>query len=325
VVPGRDRHGRFRAADSLAGRAGFLDRPVVNEYAEMAWRMLAHLGVGTVRRPRRFQAMITHDIDYPLLWSGPFTLAKKLGGSLLRRRDLREAGYYVRQYARYRTGREGDPFDNLGWLMDRSEAAGQQAHFFLLPTGRHAEDRRQAVPDEHWRSRMREIRMRGHHIGYHPSYRTEEEPDLFQAEKSWLESLAGHPVRTGRQHFLRFSVPGTWRRWAAAGMEWDSSLGYAEAPGFRAGICDPFPVFDILAREQLPLREYPLTAMDTTWFAYRRATPAQMEADIMQLIETVRTYRGTFVLLWHNTSFIPPWTAYGPVYQRLLDALAAAG
>ncbi len=323
VIPERDRHGRFRAADSLAGRAGFLGRPVVNEYAETVWRMLAHLGVGQARRPRRFRAMVTHDIDYPLLWGGTWSLARKLGGSLLRRRDIGEAGYYVRQYGQFRRGKEPDPYDNLDWLMDRSEAVGLRSHFFFMAQGTHPEDRRTQVPEEHLRNRMAEIAARGHHIGFHPSYRTGEDPMLFRAEKAWLERLAGKEIRIGRQHFLRFSVPETWRRWAEAGMEWDSSLGYAEVPGFRAGICDPFPVFDILARRPLPLREYPLLAMDTTWFAYKRSTPAQAAAELSELVGTVRRYAGTFVLLWHNTSFIPPWAAYRPVYEALLEALGA--
>ena len=43
--PPLDQHGRWPATASLAYRQSFLDRPIVNEYVEAVWSMLAHLGL----------------------------------------------------------------------------------------------------------------------------------------------------------------------------------------------------------------------------------------------------------------------------------------
>ena len=52
ALPGaRDAHDRFPAAASLASRHGFLDRPIVNEYAEVVWWALARLWPGLRTSP----------------------------------------------------------------------------------------------------------------------------------------------------------------------------------------------------------------------------------------------------------------------------------
>ena len=73
------------------------------------------------------------------------------------------------------------------------------------------------------------------------------------------------------------------------------------------------------------LIEIPLTAMDATYPNYLRATPAEMEADLMSLLKTVKKYHGTFTFLWHNSSFqVPVYQHFAPIYERFLAAASAA-
>jgi len=44
VADSKDNHERFPAKESLAYKEGFLNKPVVNQYAEMIWNMMIHLG-----------------------------------------------------------------------------------------------------------------------------------------------------------------------------------------------------------------------------------------------------------------------------------------
>jgi len=63
VNPVRDVHERFPAEASLAFRCDFLHRAVVNEYVELLWNMLIHLGVQQERKARNFSLVLTHDVD----------------------------------------------------------------------------------------------------------------------------------------------------------------------------------------------------------------------------------------------------------------------
>jgi hypothetical protein len=321
VVEDRDRHGRFPARAALACRGNFIQRPVVNEYLELLWNMLKHLGIGEDRKVRHFEAVITHDVDFPLMWNGPLSLLRKLGGSLLKRLDLAEARYYLRNYRWVSQGRERDPFDTFDRLMTLAEAQGLRAHFFFLCGGAHPLDNRHSFPEAFYRRLVPDILGRGHRVGLHPSYESLRQPELLVQEKRRLEEFIGCGVSTGRQHFLRFEVPATWQDWEDAGMDWDSSLYYADMPGFRAGVCYAYPVFNVLSRRQLRLRELPLTAMEVSWMIYQAALPDDMLRDWRELLQTVRRYQGSFVLLWHNSMFTPEWRAYSRVYREFLSEL----
>ena len=47
-----------------------------------------------------------------------------------------------------------------------------------------------------------------------------------------------------RNHYLRFKLPETWKYLADAGFEYDTTLGYSNALGYRNGMCHPFRPYD---------------------------------------------------------------------------------
>jgi hypothetical protein len=85
-------------------------------------------------------------------------------------------------------------------------------------------------------------------------------------------------------------------------MRVDSTLAYAEQVGFRSGTCREHPVFDVIERRALPLRERPLTVMEGTLFDYMRLDPAAALAELRKARDSVRRFGGKMVLLWHNSS-----------------------
>jgi hypothetical protein len=101
----------------------------------------------------------------------------------------------------------------------------------------------------------------------------------------------------------------TWQIWKDAGLDYDSTLGFADHVGFRCGTCHEFPVFNLRTRSPLRLRERPLVAMDTTLLApqYMALRPEQAIEWIERLSSTCRRFGGTFSLLWHNSSLIESW------------------
>jgi len=127
-------------------------------------------------------------------------------------------------------------------------------------------------------------------------------------------------VNEGRQHFLRFEVPTTWQIWEDNNMEWDSTLTYPEKEGFRCGTCYEYSVFNILSRKKLKLKEIPLEVMEGSLVNYQNLSPEKAEKKIIKLIEKVKKYNGSFVLLWHNSSFNNDlWTGYQRVYEKIVS------
>src|SRR5690606_866177 len=120
--------------------------------------------------------------------------------------------------------------------------------------------------------------------GLHPGSDAGRDVSYISAEKNALEKACGHPVTRSRQHYLRFTVPDTWRRLAGAGIAIDSTVGYAAEPGFRCGTSHAFPVFDIHRRETLPLLEQPLLVMDVSLRWYKQLSVPEA-LDLCQTIK----------------------------------------
>lgn len=88
------------------------------------------------------------------------------------------------------------------------------------------------------REPIQRIHQRGHEIGLHPSYGTYQTPELITKEAERLRTVLQksgivQPKLGGRMHYLRWEHPSTLQAWNDAGMTYDSTLGYADRPGFR--------------------------------------------------------------------------------------------
>lgn len=123
----------------------------------------------------------------------------------------------------------------------------------------------------------------------------------------------------GRQHYLRWNVPATWRNYAEAELDYDTTLSYADHAGFRCGTCHPFPVFDVEQNKALDLVEYPLIVMECSVLGERYMNLQHDEAleYILKLKRSCRKYNGCFGLLWHNSSFVEP--AEVDLYKNVLE------
>lgn len=308
----RDEHDRFPAEASLASREGFLERPLVNEYVEILRGALARLWPRLETRRPQFQERLSHDVDWPVHPRLSFPAAlKAIAGDLIRRgdRSLAAARVQARRAQRRRAPQE-DPFNTFGFIMDTSERAGLKSAFYFMAGQTDPRFDGTYTPDEPWiQELLRTISDRGHEIGLHPSYGTFRDPSAIRAERDALSRSLERAGLTeiplgGRQHFLRWENPVTWRGWEEAGLAYDSSLGYSRAAGFRCGVCYEYPVFDLLARSPLRLRERPLIVMEAAVLDTPPREHAQPLDVINQLRERCRLYGGEFTLLWHNSRLV---------------------
>jgi hypothetical protein len=313
--PARDEHARFPASSSLVFRAGFLLRPVVNEYADLLWDLLQRLGCTQPRKSRTFEIIASHDVDWPEHWTwrtGVVTLA----GDLLRRRDLPRATRTLHSLLMSKAGLERDPYDTFDWLMDVSDQSGVKSNFNFMAGCNSRNDPPFPFRPQKLSKLLERVHRRGHGIGFHPSYLTSVDRAMWSDEWRRLSSISPQRVTVGRQHYLRFRAPDTWQLWDDHGMEWDSTLGYADHEGFRCGTCYSYPVFNFKTRRQLRLRELPLIAMDATLVRYRALTVEACRATLRALMEQVRKHQGSFVLLWHNSNLeLSDWAAYRGLYR----------
>ena len=297
AIVSRDQHNRFDHTQALSIKHNFIERPIVNEYIVLLSQLLRHIGFDGDFKNREFRLFPTHDVDSPYMWKSANNLFRSFAGKILKGR-LKESINNLRILAKGK-----DPYDTFDYMMDLSDKANTKSYFFFMSGGQTSFDNRYSLKDKFVQKLLRKIENRNHIIGFHPSYNAYNDSELFRKEKELLEHEISGEVLYGRQHYLRFENPSTWTIWNDEKMKWDSTMSYAQKAGFRSGVCYEYPVFDILGRKELSLREKPLIAMEVSLLSYQNLTITSAIKKVRQLKSEVKTYSGDFVFLWHNSSF----------------------
>ena len=312
-----DAHGRFPATASLAHQHNFLQRPILQEWgAQLLKRLKAYYpALPDKRPPFRFQP--TYDVD--MAWAYHYRpLWLQLGG--LARDVIKGNTQLVRERLRVHLGQQPDPFHTFDSLDRLHKKYGLQPIYFLL-LGQYGPYDKNLPPEGKPMQTLVQKLKHTAATGLHPSYQSNESPDLLTTEAQHYAQLTGQPPARSRQHFLRLRFPATYRQLLEAGIKEDYTMGYASVPGFRAGLSLPYPWYDLEAETERPLTIYPFAVMDVTLQNYLQYSPAQAIEALQALITTIKRTGGLFVPLWHNSSFAGShgWAGWEKVHEALLQ------
>lgn len=309
-----DEHGRFPATSSHAYKHDYLERPVVDEWLHILGQVIQRTWPGIQLKHHSFTMKVSHDVDEPSRYGfrNIPALVRAMAGDVIKRKDFRSAmlAPWVRMATRTKL-HFADPANTFDWIMNLSEKNGLQSAFYFICGHTDPHDADYQLEHPAIRFLMRRIHERGHEIGLHPSYGSYQKPQLIRQEADRLRKVCKEEgiAQTewgGRMHYLRWQQPTTLRAWADAGMSYDSSLCYADRPGFRCGTCFEYPGYDSVAQEALNLRVRPLVAMECTVIAprYMGLGIGHESLDkFLKLKNTCRLFGGCFTLLWHNSQF----------------------
>ncbi len=293
-----DKHGRFRASDSLAFKNGFLGIPVIDLWTkEMSKAMLKKLPMLTYRR-NEFRSLITIDSDeaFENTGSGLFRSISDIFREKKNKKSSTADGDR-------RNGNEKDPYDVFGYITEKLSPVVNDSLFFF-PVGDNSEfDKNPSWKNDKYRSLIKSI-SRKFPTGLHPSFKAAVKPAMLIAEHDRLGLITEKIIELNRFHFCRLFFPSSYRTLLAAGITFDYSMGYPEEPGFRAGIARPFNFYDLTDDLHTKLRIFPFQVMDQTLFEYKQLNCEEAKETINKLINETKKAGGLFVSIWHNTSLL---------------------
>lgn len=313
-----DIHNRFPDKEATAIKLGFEKRPIVNEYIAFLKALISSKSKKQVVYNRSYKCYITHDVDEIFRLKPLKKFFKVLGGDLIHRKSILYFFKTIKDWFVANFNNDKDPSYTFDYLMDLSEKYGLVSNFYFIPGYKGEVDFRYDFKTNHIDLLMENITKRGHIIGVHPSYSAYESNLQFSEEIKRIRSKTPQAIIEGRHHYLRCTVPETFRKWEAEGLKTDSSLGYHETVGFRCGICFTYPLFDCLERKQLNLKERPLTFMEVA-LAQKTMDPAEFLEHVQEVINTTKKYNGDFVFLWHNNNINHPyWKKLARQYETII-------
>jgi hypothetical protein len=310
----RDAYGRFDHRFSVAFRHGFLDRPLINEWLfSMRDRLAKKFPGEKWLSPASFEILPTYDIDEAWSYRHKKSLIN-LGGMV---KDLAKGRIKrVRERWKVRRGDASDPFDAYRWMDALHEKHDLNPHYFFLLAERRGRYDRNIHPSV---QALQELIMRHaekYAVGIHPSWQSIE-PGILLKEIATLEKITGKKITASRQHYIRFSLPSTYRHLIGAGIDQEFSMGYGSANGFRASICSPFNWYDLEKEQETSLLVYPFCFMDANSFFEARQRPEEAIREMRSFYERVKKVNGCFISIWHNT-----FLGTDPLFEGWRDAYA---
>jgi hypothetical protein len=305
--------------------------------------LLLEAGVPLLEIPPRpfgydFTCCLTHDVDFygirrhklDLTLAG-FMVRASIGtliGLVRRRRSVSEA---IRNWIALASL----PLVFLGLAPDfwqplrdyaRIEPEGDRSTFFMVPfkgrpgvSPRGSVDTRRAVrySIDEVRPEVEAAVARGSEVAVHgiDAWR---DVEAGRAELRHVLSVTGKSGAGVRMHWLYFDQ-GSPERLESAGFDYDSTWGYNDAVGYRAGTSQ---VFRWPSTERL--LELPLSIMDSALFFRRHMNLSIDEALGLcrQLLVNADRFGGTMVVNWHDRSLVPE-RLWGRCYEQLLRDVQA--
>ncbi len=312
----RDQHGRFESRQSLAYLHGFLQKPVVNNWAAEILRLITERYGKQQLKDRHFTFKPTVDIDNA--WAHRHKGFIRIGGGMLS--DLfnfKFASFRERFKAVFHLS--PDPYDTYEYQIELIQRYELEPIFFVLLGDYATYDKNVPHQNKHMQSLIKFMGDFGE-VGIHPSYASNDQPEKLPNEIARLSYILHQEIHLSRQHFLRLSLPDTYQRLLECDITDDYTMGYPDQPGFRAGMCSPFFFYDLDLEIETALRLHPFAIMDGTLRDYMNIKPDDASEIINPLIEEVKKAKGEFISVWHNESFAENerWRGWRKVYEDMI-------
>lgn len=301
----RDEHGRFPGKESLPYRAGFIHRPIVDEYGVLLRKILRNEGTDIPEPPFGFSHInLTHDVDEPFEyrgWRGMMRAIIKEKKSPFKAFHLAFRPPWQDRYYTF-----AGILERNKELRDRLGEEICDTIFFFKSMGTHPLD----APCYNLGSacftpltdlcNKREVRY-----GLHCSYASGLDPDKILREKEHLQKTCSHSIDISRHHYLSAREPEDMQALISAGIRHDYTMGYADVAGFRLGTCRVVRFIRPCTRVLTELLLHPLTVMDCTLNRpnYMGLEYSEAKSYTFGLIEQTALHHGELNLLWHNVSF----------------------
>lgn len=312
----KDHFARFPASESVASQHGFLQQPVVDIWAQSIKKVLLERFPDLEFPKKEFTYLNTIDIDnaYAYKEKGMMRTMGALARSFLKLnfRELIERTMVL-------MGKASDPFDCFDYMLEIEKKYKLNSVYFFLVGDYGENDKNISVTSRKFQLLIKHIADYAR-VGIHPSYGSNANNSKLKLELSRLERILNREVRDSRQHFLKLTMPDTYRNLLDLNIRRDYTMGYASEPGFRAGTSFPFHFYDLDMEVVTPLLIYPFMVMDGTLNYYQKKNIEEATAIVRQLIDEVKAVNGTFVSLWHNETLNDrgAWEGWRSVYEDMI-------
>lgn len=293
----KDMYGRYAHTNSLAFKENFLHLPLINLWIEEFKKLLQQKFSSFTIPHSPFTFLPTYDIDiayayrnHPFL-KNTFGLSKDLGTANFK-------SYFQRFFVMIGLG--GDPFDTYQWLDElHAKYNLHPYYFFLLAEKRKGYDKNLS-PHTNAMQGLIKTHSAKYSVGIHPSWQSGDDENILKKEISILNNITGKPVTKSRQHYIRMTLPQTYRLLIDNGIKEDHSMGYGSINGFRASVASSFNWYDLEKEQQTSLLTRPFCYMEANSYFEQYYSAKQAAEELQQYHDVIKSIGGDLITIFHN-------------------------
>jgi len=294
----KDMYGRYAHENSLAFKEGFLNLPLINIWLEDFKNVIKEKFPVLAIHHSQFTFSPTYDIDEAYAYKDK-GLLRTIGGMAKHLAN----GNWQSASERWKvlTGKEKDPYDSYSLLNELHDKYNLKPIYFFLVADENGKYDKNILPSRPAMKQLIKQHAQKYSIGIHPSWRSGDEENLMTQELKFLETIAGKKITSSRQHYIRFTLPETFRKLIMAGITDDYSMGYGSINGFRASVASSFYWYDLEKEQQTDLLLHPFCFMEANSFYEQKYSVQQAADELLHYYNIVKSVNGKLVTIWHNS------------------------
>lgn len=303
----RDQHDRYQSKNHPLVKLNKHTEPVVDQLVKDIW---GKLGLEYETVAKGFKLQPTFDID--IAWAyKERPLKRAIGGAIKGGKPIERLQVLA--------GSKKDPYDTFDSIKNIAANHKETTCFYLL--GDYGPyDKNIAWDNKAYQSLINEMDQ-SILSGIHPSYQSYLDSNQIKVEKKRLEIITKKQINRSRQHFLRLSIPRSYKLLIDVGINNDYSMGFADNVGFRSGTSFPYSFFDLTKNEKTSLIVHPFAYVDSAFKDYLKLTAEESIPLMKEMKSKIKEVGGTFCFIWHNSSIhnTGEWSEWRAVLDKTLE------
>lgn len=316
----KDEFGRYDYKNSIAYKNSFLQEPIIEKWCIFLLQTLMSKFPELEKNSfSNEKVLFTFDVDNAYAFKNK-SLLRNLGGTIkaLLKKDFSLA------FGRYPVilKLKKDPYDTYDYILQLKSKFDFKSIFFFLVRNKGKYDRAVSTEKEGMKKLLEKL-GKIETIGLHASVFASSDISKIIKEKNILENILDKKITSNRYHYLKFTIPYSYRLLINTGIKYDYSMGYHNVIGFRAGTSIPFKFFDLIENIETELTVVPFSLMDMTLMKYMNFNVETSIKIAKKLIDNVLNNNGIFISIWHN-EFLSDFHIYKGwkiVFEEILEYL----
>ncbi|KAF5084125.1 hypothetical protein DSECCO2_82440 [anaerobic digester metagenome] len=309
-------------------------KPICEEYLEALRQKIKHFSplieIPPIPWGYNYSLALTHDVDITSVRERSFLSVFYAAYNCFRQRRGIEGARVV--LAKF--GLAKDPWDLFEIWRALEEKHQVKSTFYFLPRNGHAGIGSPKIRAGYYSiddALIKELTTGGWEVGVHG---IDNWIDKASAENERMSLPKDTRVRVGtRVHWLHFDE-GTWQILDDAGYDYDSTFGYNEDIGFRAGTLQVYRPRGVERLLELPLHIQDVSLFGrhcwlTTEEGCKRVDCLSLNEDeayqtCNEILDQALRYGGVVTILWHSDCLAAP-RDWGDVYTNIINRAMADG